>query len=382
MPRVRACKTYAVESAGCGVGNSGRGRQDSPMTPRSARLRPSYRDLALCGTEYVRRVLGGQAPILEIPLGTFLREVAFALRPHFFALSGIAALAGAAGMDATAPSPWRLAVAAAICGLGWGVGQLLNDLLDYESDAINAPDRPVVAGRLPVGPVLALAVLLGLSLALATLVLQPRAWILVVASAILLVVYNAAKRWPLLGNLAHGALVSVAAAIGAAAVLDADAAFDSASVLRALSAQWRTQVMTAAIGVWYLQSNYEKDRPGDRAAGYTTLATLLSVRTSATLRSVGAVAIAASAYRLRLLPDPVAQTTMLVGTMVALGSTILPIARDTDAASLQAYRVAVPAAILMMLSLAAPLLGRWGTTAVLVFALMLVRAAFSRSPNA
>jgi len=327
-------------------------------------------------------VLRGEAPILEIPLGSFLAELTFALRPHFFALSAIAALAGAAGVDPAARSSWRLAVAAAICGLGWGVGQLVNDLMDRDSDAVNAPDRAIVAGRLPAGPTLGAAALLGLLLAVATVVIQPRAWILVVASALLLVFYNAAKRWPLLGNLAHGALVGVAAAIGASSVFDPSRAFDSASFFSELASQWRTLLMTAAIAVWYLQCNYEKDRPGDRAAGYTTLATVLSVRTSAILRWVGAVTIAVFGYRLRLLPDPMSQTTMLVGAMLGLGSTLPPMVRDTDAASLQTYRVAVPAAILMMLALAAPLLGRWGTTAVLVVALTLVRAAFRRSPNA
>jgi hypothetical protein len=72
---------------------------------------------------------------------------------------------------------------------------------------------------------------------------------------------------------------------------------------------------------------------------------------------------------------------MMAGALVGLASTIGPIASGTDAAALQAYRAAVPASILAMLALAAPMLGRWGTTAVLVLALGLVWAAFRRSPN-
>jgi len=42
-----------------------------------------------------------------------------------------------------------MALAAIIAAAGWGAGQLLNDFLDRASDAINAPDRAIVAGRLP-----------------------------------------------------------------------------------------------------------------------------------------------------------------------------------------------------------------------------------------
>jgi len=344
--------------------------------------RTGYRALALCGTEYARRVLRGEAPILEIPLRSFVVELTFALRPHFFALSGIAALAGAAGANPSARVSWRVVVAAAVCGLGWGVGQLVNDLMDRESDVVNAPDRAIVAGRLPVGRTLGVALLLGVLLAAATVVVQTGAWGIIVAAAFLLVFYNGAKGWPLVGNFAHGALVAVAAAIGAGSVIDESRTSDSTSLFDALAGEWRTLLITAAIGVWYLQANYEKDRPGDRAAGYATLATVLSVRASAFLRAIGAVAIAFFSYRLGLLPDAVSQTTMVAGALLGAASTIGPIARDTDAASLAAYRMAVPAAILAMLALAAPVLGRWGTTAVLVSSLTLVRAAFHRSSNA
>ena len=72
---------------------------------------------------------------------------------------------------------------------------------------------------------------------------------------------------------------------------------------------------------------------------------------------------------------------MAAGVVVGVASTIEPIAKCTDEAALRGYRAAVPASILAMLALAAPLLGRWGTTATLVVALALVAAAFRRSSN-
>ena len=231
-----------------------------------------YRALALSGTQYARRVLRGEAAVLEVPVGSFVADLAMALRPHFFALSSVAALAGASAVSSVL-SPGIL-VAAGIGGLGWGVGQLLNDLLDREADSVNAPDRAIAAGRLPAGPTLFIAALLGVVLAVGTALVHPLAWLLAIAASLMIVVYNAAKRWPLLGNLAHGALMATAAAIGASAALPRGA--DPTSYLGALFGAWRTFLFVGAIAAWYLQSNYEKDRPGDRTAGYLTLATILS----------------------------------------------------------------------------------------------------------
>ena len=53
-------------------------------------------------------------------------ELLWALRPHFFVLPALAALAGAASAAPAALS-WRSALAAVIAAAGWGAGQLLND---------------------------------------------------------------------------------------------------------------------------------------------------------------------------------------------------------------------------------------------------------------
>ena len=335
-------------------------------------LRPTgYRALALCGTEYVRRVLRGEGA-LEVSVGSFAVELGLALRPHFFALSSIAALAGAAAVSREVST--RVVVAAVIAGLGWGVAQIVNDLLDREADVVNAPDRAIVAGRLPAGPTLLVAFSLGVTLAVGTALLHPQAWLLAIAAAILVVFYNAAKRWPLGGNVALGVLMTVAFAIGAAAA-------HPPSLADALAGAWKNALLVAAVAAWYLEANYEKDRPGDRAAGYVTLATLIPIRASAALRAVAMIAIAWGAFAIGALGDPVSQSTMGAAVLVGLASTVAPLARDTDEAALGAYRAAVPASMLAMLALAAPLLGRGGTTLVLVLALALVWAAFRRSPN-
>jgi 4-hydroxybenzoate polyprenyltransferase len=326
-------------------------------------------------------VLRGEAALLGIPIGAFASELAMALRPHFFALSSVAALAGASAVSSKVSI--RVILAAVIAGFGWGVGQLLIDLLDQEADSMNAPERAIVAGRLPAGPTLIFAIVLGAGLAFGTLLVLRHAWVLALVAALLIVVYNATKRWPGAGNVAHAALMVVAAAIGACAAASDQGRSTSgeSSIFADLLGAWRTFVVVGAIAAWYLQSNYEKDRPGDRRAGYITLAVVLSVRGSAALRAVSLVAIAVGASRAGLVADAVSASTMVAAVVVGLVSTLGPIVKGTDEAALRGYRAAVPASILAMLALAAPLLGRWGTTVVLIFALALVWAAFRKSAN-
>jgi 4-hydroxybenzoate polyprenyltransferase len=321
----------------------------------------------------VRRVLRGEAAALEMPLGSFAAELALALRPHFFALSGVAALAGAASVSRIVSM--RVVAAALIAGLGWGVAQLVNDLLDRDADRVNAPDRAIAAGRLPEGPTLAFAALAGIALAVGTTFVHPRAWLLGIGASALVVTYNAAKRWPFGGNLALGALMAVAAALGAAG------ASREPSFAGALVRARGSLAVVAATAAWYLQSNYEKDRSGDRAAGYTTLAIVLPVRASAALRALGVIAIAWGAERAGVLPDSLSKTIMTAGALIGLGSCCGPLVRGTEASALRAYGAAVPASILAMLALAAPLLGWVGTFVLLIIALWLVWAAFRRSAN-
>jgi 4-hydroxybenzoate polyprenyltransferase len=362
--------------------------------------RGGYRALAANGTEYARRVLRGEERILTVPFWSFAVELALALRPHFFAMSSLAALAGAASVpeigcfgvipprglprDLYLQATPATTLAALTCGLGWGVGQIVNDLMDRESDAVNAPDRAISAGRLPPGPALLFAIVLGAIVSLATIFVHHMAWVFVPIAALLLVFYNAAKKLPALGNVAHAALMSIAAAIGVSSrirIEDWDSRLTMLGFLRRVLDFYPMLLAVGATAAWYLQANYEKDRPGDRAAGYMTLAVVMPVRASAALRAATIVAIGVAAHAMGLVPDAVSKVTMVAAIAVGLVSTIGPIVANTDAAALRAYRFAVVASILCMLALAAPLLGRWGTTAMLVASLVLVRAAFRRSEN-
>jgi 4-hydroxybenzoate polyprenyltransferase len=93
------------------------------------------------------------------------RAVAWARmwRFHFVPLS---LSAGLVGMTAPRAGATTLSVAVGLlfCIFGYGVGVVINDWFDREADAVNAPDRPFVAGL--INPHVGLGLTLALSTAL------------------------------------------------------------------------------------------------------------------------------------------------------------------------------------------------------------------------
>jgi geranylgeranylglycerol-phosphate geranylgeranyltransferase len=337
----------------------------------------SYRVLVDEGRRWLGAVARGHEPLVGMPLGRFLGVLTEAVRLHFFAFGAGAALAGAAAVSSS-PGPLRVALAAFVAGAGWGVGQLINDVLDRDTDAVNAPGRPVADGRLPVGPTLAVALASGLGLLVAMLAIHPAAWVLAPAAVVLLVGYNAAKSLPLLGNVAHGAIASVAGAMGVMGALPEEA--DSlADALAGLASAWRMLVAILAIDAWFLLSNYEKDRVGDRAAGYRTLPLLIGIRACALIRALLAVALAASVFWPGAVPTLPGKVALLVAAAVGVLSTLPPLVAGTEEAALRGYRLAVPASFIAMIGLAAPLLGALGLLIATLASLAVVELTLRRT---
>lgn len=341
---------------------------------RSARARRNVPALIGVGTRFVAAVVRGRSP----PTGVGGRELAWALvravRLHFFTFPAAAALAGAAAVPGSRLS-LRIVVAAGAVGVAWGVGQLLNDVLDLEADAHDAPERPMVSGALPEGPAAAVALLLGVAVTVALACVHPLGLVLTALSALLLFSYGRAKARPGLGNLAHGALMAVMAWIGAAAALP------DASLLWILGRVWPVAALTAAVAAVYLQANYEKDRVGDGRAGYRTLAHVLGLRQSALLRALTGLALGVAAHVLHLLDSVTARA--LGGGFVAclLLSAGWTAWGGDERSALRGYRFAVYATVAGLLVLAAPLLGPVGAVGFLLVTVVLVEAAFRSSKN-
>ncbi|ADO71349.1 Prenyltransferase, UbiA family [Stigmatella aurantiaca DW4/3-1] len=339
----------------------------------------NYRELIAEGQQWLSGIGRGEPLLPGIAWGRFVGLLIEAMRPHYFAFGVGAALAGAAAVRAPAGSS-RVAIAAFVAGMGWGVGQLVNDLLDRDTDAINAPGRPLADGRLPAGPALAAALLLGLVLLAALLAVHPAAWTLGPAAVVLLMGYNKAKGIPVIGNLVFGSINAIAGGLGVLGRLPRqEEALPSA--LAALAEALPMLGLILGINAWFVLANYEKDRLGDRAAGYKTLPLLVGVRASALVRAVSLPLLAFCILQLDAPPDLPGTVTLTVAAVLG-GLSVLPsLLKGTDEAALRGYRLAVPASFLAMLGLAAPLLGGPGLALAALASVALMEASFLRTNN-
>jgi heme O synthase-like polyprenyltransferase len=150
-------------------------------------LRSTLSGLLAEGLRCARDTVRGRGSLGAVSAPEFARAVLSALRPQFFALPAGAALAGAASAGASPLEP-RVLLASAAAAAGWGVGQLLNDLVDRTADAVDAPHRPAVRGLLPEGPTVLVAAALGALVASCTVLVHPLGALLAVSAACLLLV--------------------------------------------------------------------------------------------------------------------------------------------------------------------------------------------------
>lgn len=332
------------------------------MSERVVRPR-SVRQLLGHGTRWLLLAVRGRSPPLGIPLGEFAWAVLRSLRPHYFVFPGAAALAGAAA----APSVHVLSsvvIVSIATALSWGIGQLINDLVDVEADRIDAPHRAGVRGLLPEGPTVAVAILLAVVVTIAVASVGPLALGLLAVSALLLLAYHPAKMVPGLGNVAHGALMGSVAALGFVSAAP-DALEKSVSV----------SAIVAVLAAVYLEANYEKDAAGDRAAGYRTLAHVLGLRGSALMRLV--LGLGTLWLARHFLSTPASEGLALAsGVLLVVSVTLAFLAR-----ALVGYRFAVHATTLAFSALAAPLLGTIGSAVFVGAASLLTEHAFLTSKN-
>lgn len=319
-------------------------------------------------------LFSGRGVALGISGRAYLAALGSAVRVHFFAYPAAAALAGAAAAPQI-EAPVGVVIAGVCAALGWGVGQLINDLLDVAADRVDAPWRPGPRGLLPAGPTAAVALVLGVLVATTVAALHPRGVVLALTAIALLIVYQRAKSLPALGNVAHGAMVACAGAIGIAA------AAPSQPLAPMLAQAAPTLLTIAGVAALYLQANYEKDVTGDTAAGYRTLAHVLGVRGSAALRVVATGALLLVAWRLSLLSTRASQALAGLALLSVLASAATALRHGTPRASLVGYRYAIHGTHAALLALAANTLSAIPCVALLVVGGALAERAFAASDN-
>ena len=334
--------------------------------------RVGLRELLLALAGYVAKAARGSRPMVWPSWRRFLVYIARGVRIHCYPIPAGAALAGAAAAPEATIS-WPVFLAAGAAGLGWGGGQLLSDLLDTVADSVDAPHRPAVQGLLPIGPTLAVASTIGLAVFFCVLIIHPDGLWLAATAAALLFAYGSLRKLPVLGNLAHALLIANATWIGAAA------SQPDYSLWACVSGTWDVALVCGAWAGLYLEANYEKDRRGDAAAGYTSLPHLVGIRLSAAIRALGALVVAAVAYN--SLDAPLGRGAFTIATLLLLISTVPPLVSNSEQAALRGYRFAVHAANLGLLALGLPVLPLASGLILLLVSIALTESAFRRSPN-
>ena len=141
----------------------------------------------------------------------FLYYYLRSMRLYYAFVTGTTVLAGMLAARCIRPVPWSLrdGVILAIGFLAWGVNQIFNDFGNRREDALNAPHRPMVDGRLAPLPALGLSSLLTVFFVFAAYRVEPVTLIPLGIGIVLNLLYNAGKRVPLLGCAVYGLSISM-----------------------------------------------------------------------------------------------------------------------------------------------------------------------------
>jgi 4-hydroxybenzoate polyprenyltransferase and related prenyltransferases len=152
---------------------------------------------------------------------TYWKHVAFnyvkSMRLYYAFITGISGWLGVAFYQFLFPgsvSPLRAALVLTLLFLSWGVNQIINDFLGLKEDRINAPNRPLVTGALPLRPAL---VITGVCIAVtlvAAWMLNPLSVIPALAGILLNALYEYAKRFSLWGNIVFGVMIAMCPIFG------------------------------------------------------------------------------------------------------------------------------------------------------------------------
>lgn len=186
-------------------------------------------------------------------------------------IAGMAGFLGIIFSGAEPPASKQIMVLS-ILFIGWGVNQVINDYLGLAEDKHNAPGRPMVTGKLDVKFAISVSFILFLIGLIITYKLNRQAIIVYLAIFGLNIIYERAKRIPLLGNVAFGLLI--APCVHYAALCVNDATF--------LSVLTDRRIATLSILVWMVNfvlcffSDF-KDYRGDKEAKIKTLVVLLGI---------------------------------------------------------------------------------------------------------
>ena len=286
-------------------------------------------------------------------------------RPYLMFVSGAA---GLVGLALAHPSIGRALPAFVALFVSYGLGQALTDVFQTDTDALSAPERPLVQGAIDKRTVL-IGSLGGLAVCTAVIVaLSPSAILPAVIAVAMLATYTPLKRrwwggppWnsavmallPILGYLAGGMALGPALA--------------DKAVLAAVVSSFGTYAVFVLLG-------YLKDVDADRATHYNTIAVRFGRRATV----IGSAAFAApgllaSVWLVRPSIAPSAGVLLWVFGVVALiVAHLLAWKSKSDADAWPGIQASVHGFVALHLGEAALIEPNWTTTAWLLFGASIV----------
>ncbi|MBQ9245893.1 UbiA family prenyltransferase [bacterium] len=92
--------------------------------------------------------------------------------------------------------------------VGWGVNQIVNDYMGLKEDRINAPERPMVTGKLKPIPALSVSLFVILIAVVWSIYKNPVSLIPLLGGVIMNMIYSVAKGYGILGNITFGLSIS------------------------------------------------------------------------------------------------------------------------------------------------------------------------------
>lgn len=146
--------------------------------------------------------------------------------------------------------------------VGWGVNQIINDYMGLKEDRINAPDRPMVSGKLQAKPALLLSSIIILMAVIWSFCQTPLSLIPLLGGVLMNIVYSYAKGYGIYGNLAFGLSISACTWYSYVVLGGSLCGFFN---------YWRILAAVVLFNMIMTYFTYFKDYLGDKEAGKNTL---------------------------------------------------------------------------------------------------------------
>lgn len=212
------------------------------------------------------------------------------MRLYYAFVTGIPGWLGVAYYESIAvklnlpPVPlWKKGIVLVALFLSWGINQIVNDYLGIEEDRINAPQRPMVTGKL--NPTKALK-LTGFFLIVLSIItwkyLNPVALIPMFIGITLNVIYEYAKGKGVWGNIVFGFMILTTAYYGGLASGNLSKVTFTLNVIG-------VSILVVVVNGMMTFYTYFKDYRGDKKAGKRTLIVKHGLRKAKKLSLIGSI---------------------------------------------------------------------------------------------